>query len=96
MPVSDCVIRRFAHLFVHLHGDEALQKAGAMMVQLRGKGDQDGADTWLQIAIEISAMASVATGATDLKTSGLLPPSQPAHDIELPREMPRKRRHQSR
>jgi hypothetical protein len=65
-------------------------------VQLRGKGDQDGADTWLQIAIEISAMASVATGATDLKTSELLPPSQPAHDIELPREMPRKRRHQSR
>jgi hypothetical protein len=63
MLVSDCVIRRFAHLFAHLHGDEAIVKAREMMEQLRRKGDQDGADTWLQITMEIGEFARVATVA---------------------------------
>jgi hypothetical protein len=66
MPVSDCVIRRFAHFFVHLHCDEAAAKARDMVDQMRRKGDQDGADTWLQIILEIGELARANHGRVAL------------------------------
>jgi len=66
MPISDVVIHRFAHFFVHLHGDEATAKARDMMEQMRRKGDQDAADTWRQIILDIGELARANHGRVAL------------------------------
>jgi hypothetical protein len=42
MPVSDLDIARSAHLFIQLHGDEAIPKARKMVEEMRRKGYQEG------------------------------------------------------
>jgi hypothetical protein len=66
MPISDVVIHRFAHLFVHIHGDEAMAKAREMVEQMRRKGDHGDADTWLQIVLEIGEFARANHGRVAL------------------------------
>jgi hypothetical protein len=66
MPFSDLFIHRFAHLFVQLHGEEATERARAMVEQMRGKGDQDGADNWLHIIEAMRELGGVITLAPDV------------------------------
>jgi hypothetical protein len=56
MAVSDLDIARSAHLFIQLHGDEATVKAREMVKQMRRKGDNEGADTWLRIIVAIGEL----------------------------------------
>jgi len=63
MPVSDLDIARSAHLFIQLHGDEATAKAREMVVQMRRRGDNDGADTWLRIIVAIGELGEPPTEA---------------------------------
>ena len=41
MPVSDLDIRRTAHLFIQLRGDEATARTHKMVERMRSKGDHD-------------------------------------------------------
>ncbi|HEV2550712.1 MAG TPA: hypothetical protein VGU20_25595 [Stellaceae bacterium] len=66
MPISDLVIHRFAHLFIQLHGEEATERARAMVEQMRGKGDQEGADHWLHIIEAMRELGGVINLAPDL------------------------------
>ncbi len=43
-PASDLDIARSAHLYIALHGDEAIARAREMVEHMRSKGDADGAD----------------------------------------------------
>jgi hypothetical protein len=63
MSVSDLDIARSAHLFIELHGDEATAKAREMVEQMRRKGDNDGADTWLRIIVAIGELGEPPTEA---------------------------------
>ena len=64
MPASDDDIARSAHLFIQLHGDEATAKARKMVDEMRRKGDNDGADTWLRIIAAIGPPTEeIADGA---------------------------------
>ena len=63
MPPSDLDIHRTARLFSQRHGDEATAKARGMVEQMRRKGDNDGADTWLRIIVAISELGEPPTGA---------------------------------
>jgi hypothetical protein len=49
MRISELVIRRFAHLFIQLYGEEATAKARRMVEEMRRKSNHEGADTWLHI-----------------------------------------------
>jgi hypothetical protein len=49
MTSSDLEIVRSATLFVELHGEEAIAKARDMVRTMRERGDNNGADRWLQI-----------------------------------------------
>jgi hypothetical protein len=51
------------HLFIQRHGDEATAKARKMVEDMRGKGDNDGADTWLRIIVAIGELGQPATNA---------------------------------
>jgi hypothetical protein len=53
MPVPDLDIQRTAHLWMERHGDQAVAKAREMVEEMRQKGDQEGADTWLRIIVAI-------------------------------------------
>ncbi len=66
MPFSDLFIHRFAHLFIQLHGEEATEKAQAMVEQMRGKADQEGADDWLHIIEAMRELGGVITLAPDV------------------------------
>jgi hypothetical protein len=63
MAVSDLGIARSAHLFIQLHGDQATAKARQMVEQMRRKGDNDGADTWLRIIVAIGELGEPPTDA---------------------------------
>jgi hypothetical protein len=63
MAVSDLDIARSAHLFIQLHGDEATAMAREMVKQMRRKGDDDGADTWLRIIVAIGELGDAPTDA---------------------------------
>jgi hypothetical protein len=63
MSVSDLDIARSAHPFIELHGDEATAKAREMVEQMRRKGDNDGADTWLRIIVAIGELGEPPTEA---------------------------------
>ena len=63
MPVSDLDIQRSANLFWQLHRDEALAKARGMVEQMRAKGDDEGADTWLRIIVAMLALGEGESAA---------------------------------
>ena len=65
MPLSDFDIQRTAFVFIRLHDDKATTRARKMVEEMRGKADQDAADTWLQITLEIGEFARVAAAARD-------------------------------
>jgi hypothetical protein len=45
-----------APLFFELHGDDATAKAREIVVEMRRRGDSDGADTWLRIIVAIGTL----------------------------------------
>jgi hypothetical protein len=63
MAVSNLDIARSAHFFIQLHGDDATAKARAMVEQMRRRGDNDGADTWLRIIVAIGELGEPPTEA---------------------------------
>jgi len=63
MPVSDFDIRRLAHLFIQLDGEQATAKARKMVEEMRRKGDHDGADKWLRIIVTIGELGEPPTEA---------------------------------
>jgi hypothetical protein len=56
MTPSDLEIVRSATLFLELHGEEAITKARDMVRTMRERGDNNDADRWLRIIVEIEAM----------------------------------------
>jgi hypothetical protein len=56
MPVSDLDIRRLAHLFIQLDGEQATVKAREMVEEMRRKGDNKGADAWLRVVVAIGEL----------------------------------------
>jgi hypothetical protein len=56
MSASEFDIHRSAHLFIQLHGDEAIAKAREMVEEMRRKGDHEGADKWLRIIVAIGEL----------------------------------------
>jgi hypothetical protein len=63
MTVSDLDIRRSANMYLQLYGDQAVAKAREMVRTMRERGDNDGADTWLQIIVAIEAMRQEPSGS---------------------------------
>ena len=63
MPVSDLNIRRLAHLFIHLDGEQATAKARKMVEEMRRKGDHEGADKWLRVIVAIGELGVAPTEA---------------------------------
>jgi hypothetical protein len=63
VPVSDLDIRRLARLFIQLDGEHATAKAREMVAEMRRKGDNDGADTWLRIIVAIGEPGGPPTDA---------------------------------
>jgi hypothetical protein len=63
MPVSDLDVHRTAHLWMQRHGEQAVAKAREMVEEMRQKGDQDGADTWLRIIVAIGTLGTPPTDA---------------------------------
>lgn len=54
--LSDLDVYRSAHLWLELHGENAVTEARSMVRQFRDRGDEAGADTWLRIIIAIEAL----------------------------------------
>jgi hypothetical protein len=63
MPPSDLDVQRTAHLWIQQHGDDATAKAREKVDQMRGKGDVEGADTWLRIIVAIGTLGTPPTDA---------------------------------
>jgi hypothetical protein len=63
MPVSDLDIHRTAHLWMQRHSDQAVAKAREMVEEMRQKGDQEGADTWLRIIVAIGTLGARPSAA---------------------------------
>jgi len=57
------VIQRSAHLFIQLHRENATAKAREMVEEMRRKGDNEGADTWLRIIVAIGELGEPPTEA---------------------------------
>jgi hypothetical protein len=60
---SDPGIYRSANLWLELHCEEAVAKARDMVRTMRERGDNDGADRWLRIIVEIEAVRWRANGS---------------------------------
>lgn len=56
MVVSDPDIHRAARSHLERHGDEAVAKARNMVRNLKEGGDNEAADTWLQIVVAIEVL----------------------------------------
>ena len=56
MVVSDPDIHRAARLHLERHVDDAVTKACDMVRNLKARGDNEAADTWLQIIVEIEVL----------------------------------------
>jgi hypothetical protein len=56
MPISEFDIQRLAYLFIQLDGEQATAIARKMAEEIRSKGDQDGADTWLRVIVAIGEL----------------------------------------
>ena len=63
MGISDLDIAHTAHLYIQLHGDEAIAKAREMVEAMWTKGDNEGADTWLRIIVAIGELGTPPTEA---------------------------------
>ena len=63
MSASDPDIERQAYLWIQLHRDDAMAKAREMVEERRGKGDDEGADTWLRIIVAIGELGTPPTDA---------------------------------
>jgi hypothetical protein len=63
MPVSDFEIKRLAHLFIQLDGEQATAKARKMVEEMRRKGDHEGADIWLRVIVAIGELGEPPTEA---------------------------------
>jgi hypothetical protein len=61
--VSEHDIQRSAYRWISRHGERALAMAREMVEETRRNGDDDGADTWLQIIVAISDLGAPATNA---------------------------------
>ena len=61
MAVSDLDIARAAHLWIQQHGDAATAKARETVDEMRRKGDDAGADTWLRIIVAIGELGTPPT-----------------------------------
>jgi hypothetical protein len=46
-------------MWFDLHGDEAVAEARKMVATMRGRGDLDGADSWLRIIVALEEMRQV-------------------------------------
>ena len=66
MPFSDLFIQRFAHLFIQLHREDATERAHAMVEQMRGKGDHEGADSWLHVIEAMRELGGVINLAPEV------------------------------
>jgi hypothetical protein len=81
MDVSDVVIRRFAHLFIQLHREEATAKARRMVEEMLRDGDRDGADNWRRVFIAMRELGGAINVAPDDSNDRALhatsPPSSP-------------------
>ena len=81
MVVSDPDIHRAARLNLERHRDEAVTKACDMVRNLKERGDNEAADTWLQIIARLSVAARVGRhdgrtgdgGVGDAPTRSLYP-----------------------
>lgn len=62
MPPSDTDILLSAHRWIQQHGDLATAKAREMVEEMRRKGDEEGADTWLRIIVAIGTLGTPPTG----------------------------------
>ncbi|HEV2550265.1 MAG TPA: hypothetical protein VGU20_23340 [Stellaceae bacterium] len=63
MSASDLDIRRTAHLFIQLRGDEATARAHKMVERMRNRGDSEGVDKWLRIIVAIGELGEPPTEA---------------------------------
>ena len=63
MPASDHDIHRTAHHLIQLHGDAAMAKAREMVEEMRRKGNNEGADTWLRIIVAIGELGDPPSDA---------------------------------
>ena len=63
MTEPDLDIFRSANLFIELHGDDAVTRARDMVRTMRERGDNDGADRWLRIIVEMESQQRRAIGA---------------------------------
>ena len=63
MTISDLDIFRSANLHLDQHGEQAVTKAREMVRIMKGRGDHDGADTWLRIIVALEAMQRGPDGA---------------------------------
>ena len=53
MPASDLEINRLAQLLLQQHGDSAVAKARAKVGEMRRKGEDEEADTWLRVLVAL-------------------------------------------
>jgi hypothetical protein len=56
MVVSDPDIHRAARLHLERHGDEEVAKARDMVRNLKERGENGAADTWLRIIVAIEVL----------------------------------------
>ena len=56
MPVSDLTIYRCANRVIQLCGRRATARAREIVEEMRRKGDNEGADTWLRIIVAIGEL----------------------------------------
>jgi hypothetical protein len=63
MPVSDFAIHRCAHRVIQLCGSRATARAREIVEEMRRRGDNEGADTWLRIIVAIGELGEPPTGA---------------------------------
>ncbi len=61
IPISDLDIARSAHLYIQLHGDDAIAKAREMVERMQANEDKEGADTWLRIIVAITELGTAPT-----------------------------------
>jgi hypothetical protein len=54
--IMDPDILRAARLHLERHGDEAVAKARDMVRNLKERGDNEAADTWLRIIVAIEVL----------------------------------------
>jgi hypothetical protein len=59
---TDLGIIHSASIWLELHGENAIAETRRMAAEMQAKGDQEGADTWLQIIVAIGELQRNAAG----------------------------------